>query len=113
MDAAVFAKLLSDKRLIDLKKLGYKYPQADLQEFIDLLKNGFYKLLPLKDFHGNNVVYLESTTQVQLSAAKILLTPQNSTQLYGIKAMEDEIISTFTIENIDFSLYKQLSGPIS
>ena len=103
MDAAVFAKLLSDKRLIDLKKLEYKYPQADLQEFIDLLKNGFYKLLPLKDFHGNNVVYLESTTQVQLSAAKILLTPQNSTQLYSIKAMEDEIISTFTIENIDFS----------
>ena len=103
MDAAVFAKLLSDKRLIDLKKLGYKYPQANLQEFIDLLKNGFYKLLPLKDFHGNNVVYLESTTQIHLSAAKILLTPQNSTQLYGIKAMEDEIISTFTIENIDFS----------
>lgn len=103
MDAAVFAKLLSDKRLTDLKKLGYKYPQANLQEFIDLLKNGFYKRLPLKDFHGNNVVYLESTTQIHLSAAKILLTPQNSTQLYGIKAMEEEIISTFTIENIDFS----------
>ena len=68
-----------------------------------MLKNGFYKFLPPKDFHGNRIAHLESTTQVHLSAAKILLTLQNSTGLYGIKAMEEEIISTFTIENIDFS----------
>lgn len=103
MEAALFAKMLSDKKLTDLKKLGYKYPQADMHEFVDLLKYGFYKTLPLKDFHGEQLVYLDSTTQVHLSAGKILLTPQNSTQLYGIKAMEEEIISTFTIENIDFS----------
>jgi len=103
MDAALFAKMLSDKKLTDLKKLSCRYPQVDIQEFVCLLKSGFYKELPLKDFHGNDLVYLESTAQVHLSAAKILLTPQNSTQLYGIKAMEEEIISTFTIENIDFS----------
>ena len=103
MDAALFTQLLSDKKVTNLKKLGYKYPQADIPEFIELLKNGFYKSVPLKDFHGNDLVYLEGTTQVHLSAAKILLTPQNSSQLYGTKAMEDEIISTFTIENIDFS----------
>ena len=103
MDAALFAKLLADKRVTDLKKLGYKYPEANLQEFVGLLKNGFYKTLPLKDFRGNYISYLEGTTQIHLSAAKVLLTPQNSKQLYGIKAMEDEIISSFTIENIDFS----------
>ena len=103
MDAALFARMLSDKKVTNLKKLGYKYPQADIPEFIALLKNGFYKSIPLKDFHGNDLVYLEGTTQVHLSAAKILLTPQNSSQLYGTKAMEEEIISTFTIENIDFS----------
>ena len=103
MDAALFAQMLSDKNVTNLKKLGYKYPQADIPEFIGLLKKGFYKSVPLKDFHGNNLVYLESTAQVHLSAAKILLTPQNSSQLYGTKAMEEEIISTFTIENIDFS----------
>ncbi len=103
MDAALFTQLLSDKKVTNLKKLGYKYPQADISEFIALLKNGFYKSVPLKDFHGNDLVYLEGTTQVHLSAAKILLTPQNSSQLYGTKAMEEEIISTFTIENIDFS----------
>ncbi len=103
MDAALFAQMLSDKKIINLKKLSYKYPQADLPEFISLLKQGFYKSLPLKDFSGNDIVYLEGTVQIHLSPAKILLTPQNSTQLYGTKAMEDEIISTFTIENIDFS----------
>ena len=93
MDAALFAQMLSDKKVTNLKKLGYKYPQADISEFIALLKSGFYKSVPLKDFHGNDLVYLEGTTQVHLSAAKILLTPQNSSQLYGTKAMEEEIIS--------------------
>ena len=103
MEASLFTSMLSDKRLTNLKKLGYKYPQADIHEFIELLKNGFYKQISLKDFNGNKLVYLESTTQVHLSAAKILLTAQNSSRLYGVKAMEEEIISTFTIENIDFS----------
>ena len=78
MDAALFAQMLSDKKVPNLKKLGYKYPHADIPEFIALLKNGFYKSVPLKDFHGSDLVYLEGTTQVHLSAAKILLTPQNS-----------------------------------
>ena len=103
MDAMLFTQMLSDKRLTNLRKLKYKYPQADMAEFVSLLGNGFYSPLPLKDFSGNPLVYLKNTVRVHLSAAKILLTPQNSPPLYGIKAMEEEIISTFTIENIDFS----------
>ena len=99
MDAALFTKMLSDKNILDLRKLGYKFPQADIKEFTELLKNGFYHSLPLKDFSGQNIVYLSSIAQVRLSAARVLLTPQNSTQLYGVKAME-EIVSTFTIEMI-------------
>ena len=113
MDASLFTKMLSDKSVTDLKKLGYKYPQADMKEFVELLGTGFYKTLPLKDFTGGALVYLESVTQVRLSAAKVLLTPQASTQLYGVKAMEEEIISTFTIEQIDTSrdsVRKILSG---
>ena len=113
MDAELFANMLSDKNIIDFRKLGYKYPQADLKEFVELLKNGFYKTLPLKDFHGKNLVYLESVAQVRLSAAKLLLTPQSNGQIYGRKAMEDEILSTFTIEQIDTSrdsVRKILSG---
>ena len=69
MDAALFAQLLSDKKVTNLKKLGYKYPQANIPEFIGLLKNGFYKPIPLKDFHGNSLVYLEGITQPALSSA--------------------------------------------
>ena len=113
MDAALFTKMLSDKSMLDLKKLGYRYPQANMGEFVSLLKNGFYHPLPLKDFSGYELVYLDSVAQVHLSAARILLTPQSSTQLYGTKAMEEEIISTFTIEQVDFSrdsVRKILSG---
>ena len=113
MDAALFTKMLSDKNILDLRRLGYKFPQADIKEFMELLKNGFYHSLPLKDFSGHSIVYLSSIAQVRLSAAKVLLTPQNSTQLYGVKAMEEEIVSTFTIEQVDFtrdSVRKILSG---
>ncbi len=103
MNAELFTKMLSDAKITDLKKLAYKYPQADIREFVGLLEKGFYKPLPLKDFHGKNLVYLEAVAQVRLSAAKILLSPRSSSRLYGEKAMEEEIISTFTIENIDFS----------
>lgn len=113
MDAELFANMLSDKNIIDFRKLGYKYPQADLKEFVELLRNGFYKTLPLKDFYGKNLVYLEGVAQVRLSAAKLLLTPQSNGQIYSRKAMEDEILSTFTIEQIDTSrdsVRKILSG---
>ena len=43
MEATLFAKMLSDQKLTDLKKLGYKYPQADMREFVNLLKSGFYQ----------------------------------------------------------------------
>lgn len=94
MDAALFTKMLSDKSILDLRKLSYKFPKADIREFVELLKNGFYHSLPLKDFSGQNLAYLPSIAQVHLSAAKVLLTPQNSTRIYGVKAMEEEIISS-------------------
>lgn len=103
MDAKLFARMLADPTIIDLKKLGYKYPQASIREFADLLRDGFTKDLPLRDFQGNQVVYLPGVTQVQLSAAKVLLTPQDRMQIYGRKAMEEEILATFSIEQIDTS----------
>ena len=114
MDAALFTRMLSDKSVLDLRKLGYKFPEADIGEFVELLKSGgFYHPLPLKDFSGRSMVYLHSAAQVRLSAARVLLTPQNSARLYGVRAMEEEIVSTFTIEHIDFtrdSVRRILSG---
>lgn len=113
MDAALFTKLLSDKNVTDLKKLHYKYPQADIGEFVALLKNGFYRPLPLLDQNGSEIVYLENAAQVHLSAAKLLLSPQHGPVPYGMRAMEEEIISTFQIEQIDTtreSVRRILSG---
>ncbi len=113
MDAALFTSMLSDKSVLDIRRLSYKFPEADIHEFVALLKNGFYHSLPLKDFSGQQIVYLPGIAQVQLSAAKLLLTPQSSARLYGVKAMEDEIASSLTIEQIDFtrdSVRRILSG---
>ena len=103
MDAALFAKMLSDKSVTDLKKLNYKFPDADISEFIDLLKAGIYEPLPLKDFKGHRSVYMGNIVQVRMSAIKTLMRPQSGGYRYGFQAMEEEIASTFTIENIDFS----------
>lgn len=103
MDAVLYAKMLSDKSITDLKKLKYKYPDAEIKELVELLKASVYKTLPIQDFAGNGLVYMENVAQVRLNAVKLLLTHQNSNEAFGLKAMEDEIASSFTIENIDFS----------
>lgn len=100
MDAVKFSKMLSDKHITDLKKLKYKYSD-DFNEFIEILKSSYYEYLPLKDFKGEKLAYLNSSTGVNLSAVKLLYTPQNSA--YGTKAIEDEIVATSAIESIDFS----------
>ena len=103
MEAALFAKMLSDPRIQDLKKMGYKYGQENLQEFLALHKQYFYQELPLHDFDGNSMVCLDKAVPIPLSAARVLLTLQQSSRLYGTRAMEDEILSTFRIEQIDTS----------
>ena len=103
MDASVFSKMLSDPGRLDLKKMGYKYGQQNLREFLALHKQYFYQELPLHDFDGNSMVCLDKAVPISLSAARVLLTPQQSARLYGTKAMEEEIVSTFRIEQIDTS----------
>ncbi len=113
MDAALYAKILSDKSITDLKKLRYKYPDADMKEFIELLKSSVYKSVSIPDLAGNDLVYMENVAQVRMNAVKLLLIPQSSVEGFGLKAMEDEIASTLTIENINFlrdSVRKILRG---
>ena len=100
MDAILFSKMLSDKHSVDLKKLKHKYPD-EFNNYIKTLKEGYYKGLPLLDFNGNQTVFLSSCTNINLDAVKLLYTAQNDS--YGISSVEDEIISTSSIESIDFS----------
>lgn len=103
MDAALYAKILSDKSITDLKKLQYRYPDADMKELIELLKSSVYKTMPISDFDGNDLVYMENAAQLQINAVKLLLTPQAANENFGLRAMEDEIASSLTIESINFS----------
>ncbi len=103
MDAELFAKMLTDKNLTDLKKLTYKYPQADIKEFVALLDKGFYKKTELKDFKGKKIVFLEKLINSHTSALKALLSPQAGKGKYGIKAMEEEVAYSLLIEQVDFS----------
>lgn len=100
MDAIKFSEMLSDKHIINLKKLKYKYPD-NFDDFISVLKSSYYNLLPINDFKGDHLVYLNSCTGINLEAVKLLYTSQNSA--YGAKALEEEIVATSAIESIDFS----------
>lgn len=100
MDAIKFSKMLSDKHIVDFKKLKYKYPDY-FDGFVEILKSSYYEKLPVNDFKGNSIVYLNSCTGVNLDAVKLLYTSQSSA--YGTKALEEEIVATSAIESIDFN----------
>ncbi len=100
MDIKLFTKMLKDKHFIDYQKMQYKYSE-DFSAFLQTLEELYYKTLPLLDFDGNNVVFIENHAAVSQSAIKLLLQSQDGN--YGIKAAEDEIVATSAIESIDFS----------
>jgi len=103
MEAGKFAEMLSDKHITDLKKMEHKYSPALVSEFVLLLKKNLFRTLPIFDFEGKPLVYLENVVQVSMSSAKILFTQPRDVRRYSLKAMEDEIHSTLAIENIDSS----------
>jgi len=100
MEIKTFTKILKDKAFVDYKKMKYKYG-ADFDAFLDNLEELYYKTLPILDFDGGNVVFIENHARVSQNTVKLLLREQK--QNYGIKAAEEEIIATSAIESIDFS----------
>ena len=80
--------------------MKYKYG-ADFDTFLKNLEELYYKTLPILDFDGGNVVFIENHAKVSQNTVKLLLKDQK--QNYGIKAAEEEIIATSAIESIDFS----------
>ena len=100
MDIKLFVKMLKDKHFTDYQKMQYKYGE-DFNAFLQSLGELYYKNLPLSDFDGNNIVFIEDNAVVNQSVVKLLLQSQNGH--YGIKAAEDEIVATSAIESIDFS----------
>lgn len=100
MDIKVFTKMLKDKHFTDYRQMKYKYGE-DFNAFLQTLDELYYKALPISDFNGNSIVFIENHAAINQNAVKLLL--QSQDQYYGIKAAEDEIIATSAIESIDFS----------
>ncbi|MGN0492135.1 MAG: Fic family protein [Acutalibacteraceae bacterium] len=100
MDIKVFTKMLKDKHFTDYRQMEYKYGE-DFDAFLQTLDELYYKALPLSDFDGNSIVFIENHAAINQNAVKLLL--QSQDQHFGIKAAEDEIIATSAIESIDFS----------
>lgn len=82
-----------------------------MKKLIALLKSSVYKTMPIPDFSGNDLVYMENSAQVRMKAVKLLPTPQSSNEALGLKVIEDEITSSLTIESIDFSRSKKRLRP--
>ena len=100
MDAALFAKLFSDKHIFELNRMQYKYSPAAVKEFTDLLRQDFMQGLPLQDFHGEPMVYLPNSAKISTVGMKQLLTVPAAGGVFGLQAMTEEIHATLQIENI-------------
>lgn len=48
MNTINFSKMISDKRIINFKKLKYEYPN-DFEDFMLMLKSSYYKSLPINN----------------------------------------------------------------
>lgn len=98
MDINQFYVMLNDRNFANLRKMGYKYPE-EMDSFlvnIELL----YKELGIYDFKGNSLVYIPAKAEIDLKSYKLLLKKQETS--YGTAALENEILSTSEIENIDY-----------
>lgn len=99
MDGAQFAKMLSDKHLLELNRMEYKYSTVSVKEFAELLRQNFAQPLPLTDF-SEIAVYLPNLAQISTNGMKQLLSVPVSGQNFGLSAMTEEIYATFQIESI-------------
>lgn len=100
MDIENFAKIFKDKNSADYKKMKYKYGE-NFDAFLQVLKELYYIKLPVLDFDGENLVFVDDGARIKQNAAKRLLSTQDKS--YGFRAAEDEIVATSAIESIDFS----------
>lgn len=102
MELKTFTEMFSDKNALDFNRLKYKFGEENLTEYLDTLKDSFYHKLTLLDFKGKPTVLLPAKVNMTAQLIKALVASYSS-EKYGIQAMEDEIISTLSIEQIDSS----------
>lgn len=97
-----FTQMFSDKSCMNFTKLKYKFGEELLMGYVDGLKTTFWKQIALKDFRGEPIVFIPSKVNLSSQSSKALSSAYTS-KGYGLKAMEDEIVATLSIEQIDTS----------
>lgn len=100
METTLFFNLINDNDFFNLKKLKYKYSEKEVSNCIDILKSTMFREIKLKDFTGNNFVFIPSKVSLNINSVKNLIKPNLTEYNYGFKAMNEEIYSTLEIENI-------------
>jgi hypothetical protein len=73
MEAALFARMLSDKNFTNLRRMRHKYSEDAVVEMVSILRESFFKRLPISDFDGEPLAYLEGPLRLRSSASKLLL----------------------------------------
>lgn len=107
MELKTLNRMVNDKHFFDLKKMGHKYGKENLDEMIALLETLAYAPIGLKDFKGNNCVYLPSHVKTPLTLTRKMVAsfpPELDGEPghhFRQKAMEEEIGSSLKIEKID------------
>ena len=96
-------EMINDKHFLDLKKMQYKYTIAEVSDLISFMDKMLFEKITLSDFSGKKLVYIPTKAIVTNSSFMKLVAPNNSDAAYSLTSMEDEIFSTFAIENIDSS----------
>ena len=101
MNTQEFVAMIKDKHFFELKRMQHKYSSEKVREMLDTLREMSYAELELKDFAGNNCVYLPAQSIISGTIIKKLIADNTSKEIFASKAMEEEIESTFRIENIE------------
>ena len=102
MDAQKYIEMLGDKHFFDLKKMEYKYSKEDVSEMLSLLYANDGKQLSLTDVGNQQLLYINSMVTDPSAAMKSLMRYYGKDD-YSLTAIEDEIVSTLSIEQIDTS----------
>ena len=101
MDAAMLAKMLSDRNRNDLRRMEHRYSPEDVRDMVAFMRETLFRELPLPDFCGKPLVLLENSIALSASAYRTLAGDADSA--LGIASMEDEIHYTLQIESIESS----------
>lgn len=100
MDILKYMEMLRDPSIFNLKKMSYKYSKEEISELLETMKQIAFKSIAVTDFSGNKaLVFVETMIGNTREASKKLLGYRGNAP-YGIQALENEIISTFKIEQI-------------